>query len=531
MSQASRAILKWWWTLPTAALLLLGAGSAYLYYWPDAIQARARKAIEHDLQERFHSDVELADLQIKLLPRLNVSGHGLTLRYHGRTDIPPLIQIASFSLSSGYLGLLEPVKHIPLLRIENLQITIPPRDAEHREPPRTSSPLPKGISNAVIDRVICQQAVIRILPKKAGKDPLEWNIHNLTLISANSSKPFEYQGELTNGKPIGEIATHGMFGPWNAEDPGGTAITGEYKFTDANLTPLPGIGGTLSSTGKYTGILAELEVDGETDTPDFSLDAVGTPVPLHTDFQATVNGMNGDTLLHPVTATLAQSSIIAEGKVVRVPGEGHLVTIQANVPNGRIQDFLKLATRAEKPILSGPVKIKANLVFPPGKQHALDKISLDGEFGVEGGKWSSPEMRDKLASLSRHAQGKPEEQDAGSAVTDLSGSFSVRNGVLHFRELRFRVEGADVTLAGSYTLAKGELDLNGHLTLDAKLSQTTTGSKSFFLKAFDPFFEKHGAGTVLPIRISGTRDKPVFGVTVFHKTIEKPLKPNNANSR
>jgi hypothetical protein len=110
MSKAGRAILKWWWTVPAAALLLLGAGAAYLYYWPEDIQARARKAIEHDLQARFHSDVELADLQIKLLPRLNVSGHGLTLRYHGRTDIPPLIQIASFSLSSGYLGLLEPVK-------------------------------------------------------------------------------------------------------------------------------------------------------------------------------------------------------------------------------------------------------------------------------------------------------------------------------------------------------------------------------------------------------------------------------------
>ncbi len=221
MSQAGRAIRKWWWTVPAVVALLIGAAAAYLYYWPEAIQARIRRGITRDLQERFHSDVELADLQIKLVPRLNVTGHNLALRYHGRKDIPPLIQIASFSLSSGYLELLRPVKHIPLLQLEKLQITIPPRDPAHKEPPSKNSPLPSQLSKAVIDRVICQQAVIRILPRQAGKEPLDWDIHNLTLTSASSSKPFAFHGDLTNGKPIGEIATDGMFGPWNAEDPAG----------------------------------------------------------------------------------------------------------------------------------------------------------------------------------------------------------------------------------------------------------------------------------------------------------------------
>ncbi len=532
MSLASRAFRKWWWTAPTVLFLLLCIGVGYLYFWPEAIEARIRKGVTHGLQERFHSDVGLADLQIKLLPRLRVTGHNLTLRYHGRTDIPPLIQIASFSLSSGYLGLLSPVKHIPFLRIENLQITIPPREPVHVETPHENSPLPTEISNAVIDRVICEHADIFILPRKPGSAPLDWNIHNLTLTSVTSSKPIPFQGSLTNGKPVGEITTQGTFGPWNAEDPGGTPVSGEYKFTDADLSPLPGIGGTLSSTGKYTGVLAELEVDGETDTPNFSLDAVGTPLPLHTEFLATVNGTNGDTLLHPVSAMLAQSVIIAEGKVVRSAGTpGHFISIEATVPDGRIQDFLKLATRAEKPILSGPVRIKAKVVMPPGKERALEKISLDGEFGIEGGNWNSPAMREKLESLSRHAMGKPETPDVGSAITELGGSFSVRDGVVHFRELHFSVEGAAVTLAGTYALRKGELDLAGHLTLQATLSQTVTGSKSFFLKAFDPFFKKNGAGTVLPIRITGTRDNPVFGVSVLHKSFERPLKPDSGKSR
>ena len=44
-----------------------------------------------------------------------------------------------------------------------------------------------------------------------------------------------------------------------------------------------------------------------------------------------------------------------------------------------------------------------------------------------------------------------------------------------------------------------------------------------FLKAIDPLFSKHGAGTELPITITGTREAPVFGVSVFHKKIEKQL--------
>jgi len=127
--------------------------------------------------------------------------------------------------------------------------------------------------------------------------------------------------------------------------------------------------------------------------------------------------------------------------------------------------------------------------------------------------------------------GKPEAEDVGSSVSDLRGDFFIRQGVLHFRKLSFRVEGAAVDVAGTYTLRQGSFDLAGHLTFQSKLSQTVTGSKSFLLKPFDPFFAKKGAGTVLPIRISGTRENPVFSVTVFHKSFEKPLKTEKAKSQ
>jgi len=39
-----------------------------------------------------------------------------------------------------------------------------------------------------------------------------------------------------------------------------------------------------------------------------------------------------------------------------------------------------------------------------------------------------------------------------------------------------------------------------------------TGAKSFFLKLADPIFKKKGAGAVIPIKITGTREEPKFGL-------------------
>jgi hypothetical protein len=56
--------------------------------------------------------------------------------------------------------------------------------------------------------------------------------------------------------------------------------------------------------------------------------------------------------------------------------------------------------------------------------------------------------------------------------------------------------------------------------MKARLSQTMTGAKSFILKAFDPFFRKNGQ-TELPIKITGTREHPSFGLDFRHKDKDK----------
>jgi hypothetical protein len=42
----------------------------------------------------------------------------------------------------------------------------------------------------------------------------------------------------------------------------------------------------------------------------------------------------------------------------------------------------------------------------------------------------------------------------------------------------------------------------------------TTGMRSFAARIAQPFFRRQGVGAKVPIRISGTRSKPAFGLDV-----------------
>jgi len=130
---------------------------------------------------------------------------------------------------------------------------------------------------------------------------------------------------------------------------------------------------------------------------------------------------------------------------------------------------------------------------------------------VIGGHFTSDVVQGKVDTLSRKGQGQPKNEEIDNVISNLRGQFILKNRRATFSNLEFDVQGARVQLAGTYDMGSEALDFHGHLVMKAKLSQMTTGAKSFFLKAVDPFFSKHGQ-TDLPIQITGTRAHPEFGL-------------------
>jgi hypothetical protein len=97
-------------------------------------------------------------------------------------------------------------------------------------------------------------------------------------------------------------------------------------------------------------------------------------------------------------------------------------------------------------------------------------------------------------------------------TSQFSGTFKLAHGTVTIPAVAFDVPGSIVRLSGAYQLAPETLDFSGTLFMDVKISETTTGLKSLLLKAVDPLFKRAGGGSAIPIKISGRRSDPSFGL-------------------
>jgi hypothetical protein len=126
-------------------------------------------------------------------------------------------------------------------------------------------------------------------------------------------------------------------------------VSGDYSFQQADLGVFRGIAGLLSSSGKFSGVLDRIEVQGLTDTPRFTVASSSHQVQLRTQFQAVVNGENGDTFLQKVAATFWKTTVCSEGSVAGKAGQsGKTASVTLAAKDGRIQDILLLFARSER---------------------------------------------------------------------------------------------------------------------------------------------------------------------------------------
>jgi len=178
-----------------------------------------------------------------------------------------------------------------------------------------------------------------------------------------------------------------------------------------------------------------------------------------------------------------------------------------------------LSVKGSQP-MTGDISFQSKLEIPPGKEDIADRLQLDGRLTVRRAHFTRLNLAGKIKALSRAGQGKPGEMAQGSDIFNFSGQFNLNNGSLRLSNVAFSVPGVAFHFNGTYALRTGAMDFHGTLSLQAKVSQTTTGIKSFLLKPLDPFLSKNRV-TVLPIKISGTRADPSFGPD-FHHNAKKP---------
>ena len=532
----SRTYRILFWTSIVLAVLIVAtliAGDIALRRVGPMVKAKVVAA----LSARFDSRVELASFRVSTVRGFEISGTGLKLWPNHLSMPEPLLQVDRFSFHLlGWQQLIQTPDFIDKVRVSGLVIHLPPKNERANLPhlgsgsassSSSSDDQSQSSDHLTVGEILIDNATLIFEKDQPGKQPLTFVIHKLTLHSVAAGQPMKFQATLINPKPLGDIATTGNFGPFDAQSPGDTAVDGKYSFTHADLSTIRGIGGILSSQGTYSGQLNHIDVSGTTDTPDFNLAMAGHPVPLKTTFHAIVDGTSGDTHLDSVDGWLNQTHIVASGDVNRAPGQsGHDITLNCTVGPGRIEDILQL-TAKDPPIMNGPLKVEAQIHIPPGDGTIGSRLEVNGNFSLDGIHFTSPKIQNKVDELSLRGQGQPrlaqQEVDAmksgnmqaaiaANVPSQIAGNFVLSNGQIGFSNLDYTVPGAEVKLTGRYVLQGEALDFTGAALLHAHVSQMVTGWKSFVLKAVNPFFAKDGAGTEVPIRITGTRSKPDIGI-------------------
>lgn len=481
------------------------------------------------LSTKFKSRVELDQFHVSVLRGLEVSGDGL--RIFPPDDVvaagatKPLISLKHFSFHTPLSGLFIKPMHVGTVHVSGMAINIPPREMRQQG---HGSKRKMGKIKIVVDEIVVDDSRLVIGTAKPNKDPKDFELQQIVMHDVGPNRPWRYDATLVNAVPKGDIHAVGTFGPWNVESPGDSTVTGHYTFDHADLNPIKGIGGILASVGDFKGQLDRIEVDGIADVPNFSLDTANHGMPLHTKFHAIVDGLSGDTYLQPVQAKLGETEFSCSGAIVNVKGKGHIIDLDVNVPNGRIQDFLQLAVKTDPVVMTGQVAMKAKLHIRPGKESVSQKLGLQGGFTLRQIHFTNPEVEDKVDMLSLRAQGDPKDAKPGAADvhSQMQGKFVMGEGKLRFSNLLYTLPGGTVQLSGVYSLDGKEFDFTGKVRTEAKLSQmVATKWKSWLLKPVDPFFSKNGAGTEVPVKITGTKGAPKFGLDFGHKDKKGKEKP------
>jgi hypothetical protein len=482
------------------------------------LEPRLRDWVTSTLSRSLESDVQLGEIHFSWLP-MRLTGRDLTIRHHGRTDIPPLLVISSFTVNMlpGELWG-STVHHV---EVDGMEITIPPKDEATGKRPM---PRPAGDNGGtgdpvVIERLTATNTRLAIVPRQEGKNPKVWDIYELEMEQLTSKSASPFRASLTNPVPEGKIETKGTFGPWHSAEPGQTPLSGEYTFA-ADLGTIDGLDGKLNAVGVMEGMLEQIKTRGQTRTDKFRLTELnGHSLPLTTSYDALVDGTKGDVELNRVDITLGKSRLRARGVVEGTKGiKGKRIVLNVKSNSVDLAEFLKLVSNVGTPPAEGTISVDTAFDLRQGSAKVLDRLAMEGSVAAKRLQFTSPEVQEKIDELSRRAQGRPGDEAINEVASRVASKFSLSKGVLTYHGLSFDVEGASVRLNGNHALKSRELALSGEVLLTASASRTIKGIKGWLLRPFDPLFRKNGAGTRLVISVEGTQDQPKVKLD-FGKTL------------
>lgn len=490
---------KWLWI---AGAVLCGAIIICITWlairWPFT-----REAMTEALEQASGRAVEIRAFSKSYFPP-GCTAEGIRFLRHKHPEATPIITVEKLIVQSSLTGLIGSPKRLSAVQLVGMHMIIPADAAQNEGTALNAGP---GGKSLAISEITADGAVLEFIRKDRTEQPYVLQIVHLGIRDVGYDAPMSYDANLTNTEPPGRIRSQGKFGPWNPNDVGSTPVSGTYTYDNIELGHFRDISGVGHARGEFSGRLSKIETHGRVDVSGFRVGSSHHSVALATTYEATVNGTNGDVLLHPATGHFRATGIEVRGWIAGHEGQdGKTASFDVRVPQGHVDDLLYLFTR-DQPGLSGNVAAAGKFLWPPGPLKFLEKIRLDMTLGMIDSRFTSPVTQGSIDRISESAQGEnknDQNEDKRTVLSELRGTIQVRNGIAAISNGTFQVPGADAAVHGTYNLLSQRVDLHGTLDTRGKLSDAATGFKAVVLKAITPLFKKRGSTRIVPFDITGS---------------------------
>jgi hypothetical protein len=495
--------LSRWLTISGIVLVaLLGAVLVILaIWWPFT-----RDATMRSLEEVSFSEVKIGRFQKSFFPPGYIA-QDLTFRRDNTANTRPLARIGKITCRGSWLALLTFTHRITRMDLEGVVVYIPAH-----LPPAIRKHAEAKVTPMVTD-LSANGAVLEIARGHEGSQTEHFDFPELALSNLAKNKATQFRTLMLNPNLFGRLASTGTVGPLMLGRIAETRISGDYHIRGDDLSRHRIVAGTLSADGRFDGVLGRTDVAGRTYIPDFSVTRSRHSLKLTAEYNVLVDATKGDVTVQSVEAHFLRSTLITHGSIAGRGGKTLALDVEGR--QARIEDLLRLVVTANQPPMDGALNMHVHVVLPPKQETFLRRVRLQGGFTINGAKFTTRTTEARLQQLSARARGekKVDVTSGNKAVpAEIKSNVKLDAGIAILSEALFTVPGAVARGAGTYNLSNEAIDLRGKLAMRTTLSKAAGGIKSVILMPIDPFFKKNGAGTVVPVRITGTYSHPVFKV-------------------
>src|SRR5664279_414099 len=161
--------------------VILGIAFLALLSVPAPIEHWLQTRVLLALRQHYRSDVQLDNLHVSLVPVFRVTADNFILPNRDGEGLPPFVTVKHLTAQALPLQLLRRPVHLSWVKLDGLVINVPPKRekvaGEPAQPKRRTR-----LANFEIDRVDANGTQLYVLPKQAGREPMEWELRALTCL-------------------------------------------------------------------------------------------------------------------------------------------------------------------------------------------------------------------------------------------------------------------------------------------------------------------------------------------------------------